>query len=92
MRRMKREIERRALVHIALSPYFSSVANDDSPHGGKPDSGAGKFAGGVQSLEWLEQTVRHPRIEPRAIIADINNRNVAALEAAKLDLGILAAR
>jgi len=45
------EIERRAVIDLALGPDLAAVAVQDALHVGQADAGAGELGDGVQALE-----------------------------------------
>src|SRR5688572_17137058 len=51
----QREVDRCALIDLALGADVSSVALDDAHDRGKSDAGARVFAHAVQALEGLEE-------------------------------------
>src|SRR6202050_2471023 len=73
--RAEGEVEGGAAVDGALGPGAPAVAFDDpldadQAHAGAA-AGAGEFAGGVESLERLEQLVYVGRIEASPVVAHI---------------------
>src|SRR6266849_349779 len=64
------EVEGRSLADDALGPGPSTMAVDDSAHGGEADAASRKFALAVQALERAEQLVRVDHVEAHPVVAD----------------------
>src|SRR5580704_14657740 len=69
--RAEGEVEGGTAVDGALGPGAPAVAFDDPPDADQAGTGAGKFDGGVQPLERLEQLVHIGGIEAHPVIAHI---------------------
>src|ERR1700683_2332145 len=52
------EVDGRAFAYLALGPCAAAVTFHDLPDAGEANAYAGKVAGRVQPLKWMEQ-VRH---------------------------------
>src|SRR6266481_1404848 len=66
----KGEVERRAMIHLALRPDASAVPADDALHGRQPDSCALEFRRRMQALKHAEQLRRIRHVEAGPVVTD----------------------
>src|SRR5580698_2104384 len=89
--RAEGEVEGGTAVDGALCPGAAAVAFDDPLDADQAGACAGKFDGGVQSLEGLEQLVHIGRIEAYAVVAHITaDRRLIVGGGGELDAGVVA--
>ena len=88
------EVEGGTGVDSALGPGAPAVAFDDPLDAGQADAGAGKLAGGVESLEGLEQLVRVGGFEANPVVAQVaaDRGGIFGGGGAELDGGVRRAR
>src|SRR5690349_15328097 len=85
----QREVERRALVGLAVGPDSPAVAYDDALHQSEPHAGAAEFAFAVQPLEHAKQLRLVARIEACAVVADVVDELLLVADRADLHDGPL---
>ena len=80
----EREVERRATIHLGISPDATAVTVGDSLHEGQGQthSAALERIGLVQSLQNSEQLVLVTHVEPDAVVANEVHVAIAGSEVA----------
>src|SRR5213596_3140040 len=86
--RREREIERRSLIHVTLTPDPPTVAVHDALHEGQSDAAALELVTPVQALKHSEQLARVAHVEARTIVLHVVDDLAAGAPRADLDAGV----